>query len=45
VGFPFLRCDKREQRVWFDTSAGFEKEKEFKRYYGWLEEGAPNPLK
>jgi len=41
-GFPSLRWNEKEQRVWVDTSQGFDKEIE--RFYQHLEEGELNPF-
>ncbi len=41
-GFPSLRWNEREQRVWVDTSQGFDKEIE--RFYQHLEEGELKPF-
>ena len=41
-GFPSLRWDEKEQRVWVDTSQGFDKEIE--RFYQHLEEGELKPF-
>ncbi len=41
-GFPSLRMDEREQRVWVDTSLGFEKEIE--KFYQRLEGGELEPF-
>ena len=42
-GFPCLKWDEREGRVWVDLSHGFEKEVE--RFYGWLERGELEPFR
>jgi methionine synthase II (cobalamin-independent) len=42
-GFPSLKWDQREQKVWIDTSHGFDKEVE--RFYQWLEEGNLEPFR
>ncbi len=42
-GFPSLRWNEREQRVWVDTSTGFEKEIE--KFYQHLEKGELDPFK
>ena len=34
-GFPCLKWNEREQRVWVDTTQGFDKEVD--RFYKWLE--------
>jgi methionine synthase II (cobalamin-independent) len=41
-GFPSLRWNEKEQRVWVDTSQGFDKEIE--RFYQHLEEGELKPF-
>lgn len=41
-GFPSLRWNEREQRVWVDTSQGFDKE--FEKFYQRVEEGKLEPL-
>jgi methionine synthase II (cobalamin-independent) len=41
-GFPALRWNEQEQRVWVDTSHGFDKEIE--RFYQHLEEGELKPF-
>ena len=41
-GFPSLRWNEKEQRVWVDTSQGFDKEIE--RFYQHLEEGEFKPF-
>ena len=41
-GFPALRWNEKEQRVWVDTSHGFDKEIE--RFYQHLEEGELKPF-
>ena len=41
-GFPCLRWDEREQRVWVDTTQGFDKEVD--RFYSWLENGELEPF-
>jgi methionine synthase II (cobalamin-independent) len=41
-GFPSLRWNEKEQRVWVDTSHGFDKEIE--RFYQHLEEGELKPF-
>ena len=41
-GFPSLRWNEQEQRVWVDTSHGFDKEIE--RFYQHLEEGELKPF-
>jgi methionine synthase II (cobalamin-independent) len=41
-GFPALRWNENEQRVWVDTSHGFDKEIE--RFYQHLEEGELKPF-
>jgi methionine synthase II (cobalamin-independent) len=41
-GFPSLKWDEKERRVWVDTSQGFDKEVE--RFYGWLEKGDLEPF-
>jgi methionine synthase II (cobalamin-independent) len=41
-GFPSLRWDEKEQRVWVDTSQGFDKEIE--RFYQHLEESELKPF-
>jgi methionine synthase II (cobalamin-independent) len=41
-GFPSLRWNEREQRVWVDTSQGFDKE--FEKFYQRLEEGELEPF-
>ena len=42
-GFPSLKWDQNEQRVWIDTSSGFDKKVE--TFYQWLEEGALEPFR
>ena len=42
-GFPSLRWNEREQRVWVDTSTGFDKEIE--KFYQHLEKGELDPFK
>jgi methionine synthase II (cobalamin-independent) len=41
-GFPSLKWDEKEQRVWVDTTQGFENEVE--RFYGWQEKGEIEPF-
>jgi methionine synthase II (cobalamin-independent) len=41
-GFPFLKWDEKERRVWVDTTQGFENELE--RFYGWQEKGEVEPF-
>ena len=41
-GFPSLKWDEKEQRVWVDTTQGFVNEVE--RFYGWLENGELEPF-
>lgn len=41
-GFPSLKWDEKEQRVWVDTTQGFDNELE--RFYGWLENGELEPF-
>ncbi|MCJ7784365.1 MAG: hypothetical protein MUP41_10560, partial [Desulfobacterales bacterium] len=41
-GFPSLRWNEKEQRVWVDTSHGFDKEIE--KFYERLEEGDLEPF-
>jgi methionine synthase II (cobalamin-independent) len=41
-GFPSLKWDEKEQRVWVDTTQGFDNEVE--RFYGWLENGKLEPF-
>ena len=41
-GFPSLKWDEKEQRVWVDTTQGFDNEVE--RFYGWLENGELEPF-
>jgi len=41
-GFPSLRWNEREQRVWVDTSQGFDKE--FEKFYQRLEGGELEPF-
>lgn len=41
-GFPCLRWDEREQRVWVDTTQGFDKEVD--RFYSSLENGELEPF-
>ncbi len=41
-GFPSLRWNEKEQRVWVDTSHGFDKEIE--KFYGHLEGNDLNPF-
>ena len=41
-GFPCLRWDEKEQRVWVDTTQGFDKEVD--RFYTWLENGELEPF-
>ena len=41
-GFPCLRWDEKEQRVWVDTTQGFDKEVD--RFYKWLEDGELEPF-
>ena len=41
-GFPCLRWDEREQKVWVDTTQGFDKEVD--RFYSWLENGELEPF-
>ncbi len=41
-GFPSLRWNEKEQRVWVDTSHGFDKEIE--KFYQHLEEGELKPF-
>jgi methionine synthase II (cobalamin-independent) len=42
-GFPSLKWNQREQKVWLDTTRGFDKEVE--RFYQWLEEGELEPFR
>jgi methionine synthase II (cobalamin-independent) len=42
-GFPSLRWNEREQRVWVETSIGFDKEIE--KFYQHLEKGELDPFK
>ena len=42
-GFPALEWDLREQKVWIDTSPGFDKAVE--RFYQWIEEGNLEPFR
>jgi methionine synthase II (cobalamin-independent) len=42
-GFPSLRIDEKSQKIWIDTSHGFEQEVE--RFYQWVEEGAVEPFR
>src|SRR4030065_1116956 len=42
-GFPSLRWNEKGQRVWVDTSLGFEREVE--RFYGWLEHNNLEPFR
>jgi methionine synthase II (cobalamin-independent) len=42
-GFPCLKWDEREQKVWVDTSLHFEEEVE--KFYGRLEDGDLEPFK
>lgn len=42
-GFPSLRWDERDQRVWVDTSEGFDKAVE--KFYEWLEKGELEPFR
>jgi methionine synthase II (cobalamin-independent) len=42
-GFPSLRLDEKEQRLWVDTSSGFEKEVE--RFYQSIERGELEPFR
>ncbi len=41
-GFPSLRWNEKEQKVWVDTSQGFDKE--FEKFYQRLEEGGFEPF-
>jgi methionine synthase II (cobalamin-independent) len=41
-GFPSLKWKEKEQRVWVDTSQGFDKE--FEKFYQRLEEGELEPF-
>ena len=41
-GFPSLKRDQREQKVWIDTSQGFDKEVE--RFYQWIEDDTLEPF-
>ena len=41
-GFPSLKWKEKEQRVWVDTSQGFDKE--FEKFYQRLEEGELKPF-
>jgi methionine synthase II (cobalamin-independent) len=41
-GFPCLKWNEREQRVWVDTTQGFDKEVD--RFYKWLETGELEPF-
>lgn len=41
-GFPSLKWDEKNQKVWIDTSYGFEKEVE--RFYQWVENGEYEPF-
>jgi len=41
-GFPCLKWNEREQRVWVDTTQGFDKEVD--RFYSWLENGELEPF-
>jgi methionine synthase II (cobalamin-independent) len=41
-GFPCLKWNEREQRVWVDTTQGFDKEVD--RFYTWLENGELEPF-
>jgi len=41
-GFPSLRWNEKEQRVWVDTSHGFDKE--FEKFYQRIEEGELEPF-
>jgi methionine synthase II (cobalamin-independent) len=41
-GFPCLRWDQKEQRIWVDTTQGFDKEVD--RFYSWLENGELEPF-
>jgi methionine synthase II (cobalamin-independent) len=40
-GFPSLRWDEREQRVWVNTAQGFDQEVD--RFYQWVEQGELEP--
>jgi hypothetical protein len=42
-GFPSLKWDQREQKVWIDTSQGFDRE--VVKFYQWLEEGDLEPFR
>jgi hypothetical protein len=42
-GFPSLKWNEKEQRVWVDTSTGFDKEIE--KFYQHLEKGELDPFK
>ena len=42
-GFPSLKWDQREQKVWIDTSRDFDRE--VVTFYQWLEEGDLEPFR
>ncbi len=42
-GFPSLRIDEKSQKIWIDTSPGFEKEVE--QFYEWVEKGEVEPFR
>jgi len=42
-GFPSLRLNEREQKVWVDTSEGFDREVE--KFYQWIEQGDLEPFR
>ncbi len=42
-GFPSLRIDEKNQRIWIDTSRGFEQEVE--RFYQWVEQEEVDPFR
>ena len=42
-GFPSLKWDEREQKVWIDTSRDFDRE--VVQFYQWLEEGNLEPFR
>ena len=42
-GFPSLRIDEKTQKIWIDTSPGFEQEVE--KFYQWVELGEVEPFR